>query len=50
VSDLDASEYDGILAELYDLQRKFAGRMLVNAKCAPHYVRVLTDKDPTRRF
>ena len=24
--------------------------MLVNAKCAPHYVRVLTDKDPSSPF
>ena len=50
VSDVDAGEYDGILAQLYDLQRRFAGRMLVNAKCAPHYVRVLTDKDPSSPF
>ena len=50
VSDLDASEYDGILAELFELQRRFAGRMLVNAKCAPHYVRILTDKDPSSPF
>ncbi len=50
VSDLESHEYDGVLAELYTLQRKFAGRMLVNAKCAPHYVRVLTDKDPDSPF
>ncbi|MBI2963293.1 MAG: radical SAM protein [Deltaproteobacteria bacterium] len=41
VSDLDAAAYDGVLAELQRLQRRFAGRMLVNAKCAPHYVRLL---------
>ncbi len=50
VSDLDAADYDRVLAELYALQRKFAGRMLVNAKCAPHYVRVLADQDPASPF
>ena len=28
----------------------FAGRMLVNAKCAPHYVRILQAEDPTSPF
>src|SRR5262249_19168766 len=41
VSDLDAADYDGVLAELRVLQTRYAGRMLVNAKCAPHYVRLL---------
>ncbi len=50
VSDLDAADYDRVLAELFTIQRKFAGRMLVNAKCAPHYVRVLAEQDPTSPF
>ena len=33
-------------AELAVIQRKYAGRMLVNAKCAPHYVRILQAEDP----
>jgi radical SAM protein with 4Fe4S-binding SPASM domain len=41
VSDLDAADYDRVLAELHLLQKRYAGRMLVNAKCAPHYVRLL---------
>jgi radical SAM protein with 4Fe4S-binding SPASM domain len=50
VSDLDAADYDRVLAELFTLQRKFAGRMLVNAKCAPHYVRVLAEREPSSPF
>jgi radical SAM protein with 4Fe4S-binding SPASM domain len=50
VSDLDQDAYDRILADLFVLQRRFSGRMLVNAKCAPHYVRVLREKDAASPF
>ena len=50
VSDVDDVEYDRILGELAVLQRTFAGRMLVNAKCAPHYVRILQAEDPGSPF
>jgi radical SAM protein with 4Fe4S-binding SPASM domain len=45
VSDLDAAAYDRILVELRDIHRRYAGKMLVNAKCAPHYVRLLQGDD-----
>jgi len=41
VSDLDPAEYDRVLAQLAEIQRRWASRMLVNAKCAPHFVRTL---------
>src|SRR5262249_24991776 len=50
VSDVDDAEYDRILGELAVLQRRFAGRMLMNAKCAPHYVRILQAEDPASPF
>jgi radical SAM protein with 4Fe4S-binding SPASM domain len=46
VSDLDAEDYDGVLLKLREIQKRFAGRMLVNAKCAPHYARVLVAEEP----
>jgi AdoMet-dependent heme synthase len=46
VSDLDAKDYDHVLTELRAIQKRFAGRMLVNAKCAPHYARVLVAEEP----
>ncbi|MFN7951190.1 MAG: radical SAM protein [bacterium] len=46
VSDLDPATYDGVLERLYHLQRRFSGRMLVNAKCAPHHVRTALAHDP----
>jgi radical SAM protein with 4Fe4S-binding SPASM domain len=50
VSDLADAEYDRVLNELAVIQRRYAGRMLVNAKCAPHYVRILQAEDPTSPF
>jgi len=44
VSDLTPAQYDEVLAALYRIQRAFAGRMLVNAKCAPHYIKTVLER------
>jgi AdoMet-dependent heme synthase len=41
VSDITPAQYDEVLAALYRIQRKYDGRMLVNAKCAPHYIKTV---------
>lgn len=47
VSDITPVQYDEVLASLYRIQRKYDRRMLVNAKCAPHYIKtVLENADP----
>ena len=43
VSDMTASQYDEVLASLYRIQRKYERRMLVNAKCAPHYIKTVLE-------
>src|SRR5262245_51925224 len=43
VSDMTPAQYDGVLASLYRIQRKYDRRMLVNAKCAPHYIKTLLE-------
>ncbi|MGE3507685.1 MAG: radical SAM protein [Vicinamibacterales bacterium] len=43
VSDMTPSQYDDVLASLFHIQRKYERRMLVNAKCAPHYVKTLLE-------
>jgi radical SAM protein with 4Fe4S-binding SPASM domain len=43
VSDITAAQYDEVLASLYRIQRKYDGRMLVNAKCAPHYIKTVLE-------
>jgi radical SAM protein with 4Fe4S-binding SPASM domain len=53
VSDITPAQYDEVLASLYRIQRKYDRRMLVNAKCAPHYIKTVlenaaqTDPIPT---
>ena len=44
VSDMTPAQYDDVLASLYRIQRKYDRRMLVNAKCAPHYIKTVLEK------
>jgi len=46
VSDITPAQYDEVLASLYRIQRKYDGRMLVNAKCAPHYIKTVLENAP----
>ena len=41
VSDITPAQYDEVLAALYRIQKKYDRRMLVNAKCAPHYIKTV---------
>jgi radical SAM protein with 4Fe4S-binding SPASM domain len=47
VSDITPAQYDGVLASLYRIQRKYDRRMLVNAKCAPHYIKTVLENAGT---
>jgi radical SAM protein with 4Fe4S-binding SPASM domain len=46
LTDLTPEEYEALLAELVDHQRRYRGRMMVRAKCAPHFMRHLHRADP----
>ncbi|OVE82090.1 hypothetical protein BVY03_02240 [bacterium K02(2017)] len=50
VSDIKASEYNQILQNLSSIQKDYSGKMMVNAKCAPHYVRHLYEHEPNSEF
>jgi len=50
VSDLSPAEYDGVLSDLGEIQKGFAGKMMVNAKCAPHYVKTLFETGTEAAF
>lgn len=39
LSDLTPADYEAVLADLAKWQREYRGRMLVRAKCAPHFMR-----------
>src|SRR5829696_650358 len=43
VSDITPAQYDEVLASLSRIQRKYDRRMLVNAKCAPHYIKTVLE-------
>jgi MoaA/NifB/PqqE/SkfB family radical SAM enzyme len=43
VSDMTPAQYDEVLSALYLIQRKYKDRMLVNAKCAPHYIKAVLE-------
>jgi radical SAM protein with 4Fe4S-binding SPASM domain len=49
-SDITPEAYEETLGRLREMQEEFAGKMLVNSKCAPHYQRVLYDHDPDSPF
>lgn len=46
VSDFAPEQYDQVLIELARIQRKYASKMMVNAKCAPHFIKTLFEQDP----
>jgi radical SAM protein with 4Fe4S-binding SPASM domain len=43
VSDISPAQYDEVLASLYRIQKTYERRMLVNAKCAPHYIKTVLE-------
>ena len=49
VSDITPAQYDDVLASLYRIQRKYDRRMLVNAKCAPHYIKTVLEHHADER-
>ena len=50
ISDITPEQYEDAMRELIELQKEFEGRMLINAKCAPHFQRVLYSQDPESTF
>jgi len=46
MSTVSPERHEALMAELMTLGEEYRGRMLVNAKCAPHYQRVLWEEAP----
>ncbi len=46
LSDLAPADYEAVLADLARWERSYRGRMLVRAKCAPHFMRLVHQPDP----
>ena len=45
-AELDPETAEGVYRQLYDLQNRYRGRILVNAKCAPQFQRYVYQRDP----
>ena len=50
VMDITPTQYEGMLSTLFELQAKYRGKMLVAAKCAPHYKRVIYEQQSDSPF
>ena len=50
VMDITPTQYEGLLSTLFGLQAKYQGKMLVAAKCAPHYKRVIYEQQSDSPF
>src|SRR5437899_9012853 len=46
LSDLAPPEYEAVVADLARWQREYRGRMMIRAKCAPHFMRHVHAADP----
>ncbi|GAN33954.1 MAG: radical SAM protein [Candidatus Brocadia sp. AMX2] len=47
LTDITSQQYDQALHQLYEVQKKYQGKMMVGAKCAPHYRRIVYEHDTT---
>jgi len=47
LTDITPQQYDQALHHLFDIQKKYQGKMMVGAKCAPHYRRIVYEHDPS---
>ena len=45
LTDITPQQYDQALHQLYDIHIKYQGKMMVGAKCAPHYRRIVYEHD-----
>jgi radical SAM protein with 4Fe4S-binding SPASM domain len=50
VMDITPAQYEKMLETLFELQAAYAGKMLIAAKCAPHYKRVIYEQQSDSAF
>jgi len=46
ITDITSKQYEDALKQIYKLNKQYEGKMLVSAKCAPHYRRIAYEMDP----
>ena len=50
LTDITPQQYDNALHQLYEIQKRYKGKMMIGAKCAPHYRRIAYEHDSTSPF
>ncbi len=50
LTDITPQQYDQALQQLYELHNKYQGKMMIGAKCAPHYRRIVYEHDQTSPY
>ena len=46
ITDITSEQYENALKQIYKLNSQYEGKMLVSAKCAPHYRRIAYEINP----
>lgn len=46
MTDITPHQYEKVLTKLADLDKKYEGKMMVRGRCAPHFLRVVKQRDP----
>jgi radical SAM protein with 4Fe4S-binding SPASM domain len=46
ITDITSLQYEDALKQIYHLHNQYEGKMLVSAKCAPHYRRIAYEMNP----
>ncbi|ODS31767.1 MAG: radical SAM superfamily protein [Candidatus Scalindua rubra] len=46
ITDITSKQYEDALKQIYKLHNQYEGKMLVSAKCAPHYRRIAYEMNP----
>ncbi|MFQ5640239.1 MAG: radical SAM protein [bacterium] len=50
VTDVSSALYERTLRQLYEIQKEYAGKMLISAKCTPQYKRIIYEANPNSPF
>lgn len=46
LADISPQQYEKVLLQLADMDKKYSGKMIVRGRCAPHFLRVVKQRDP----
>ncbi|HWP49367.1 MAG TPA: radical SAM protein [Candidatus Limnocylindrales bacterium] len=48
--DISEARYEAMLVQVFEMQKKYQGKMLISAKCTPQYKRIVYEADPNSPY